>query len=251
MTSRLSDAMRLLQRMYPQPQDVPAREIAYGYLTKAACRDFVDGGDRVGSEAAILASSLAGATEMTIQTWVRVGAERLAERDAEDRAQRARENQIIRDRIARFRDEANRVREREAAQSECDRLMPELVDLCRRYAPNEDAEAHARHEVGRRTKAADLLPRLRQKVQWFTNALAEREQRAPLAARCLDHVTGNPGVGDDALASALGADRHDIREAMEDLYRYAANSSVRREWKRDYSTSRTREHYYPINEEEK
>ena len=86
-----SAAVDLLFRLWPDAQDVPAAEIGYGYLENAAYADFIDGSDRVRSEAAVLANALKSADEATVRSWAERGAQRLAEMDEADRAERERD----------------------------------------------------------------------------------------------------------------------------------------------------------------
>lgn len=71
-----SSARDLLQRMFPDPEDIPAREIGYGHLEDSWFNGPVP---RCNNEAAVLASRLATADETQVRSWVERGAQRLAE----------------------------------------------------------------------------------------------------------------------------------------------------------------------------
>lgn len=78
-------ARDLLQRLWPRPEDIPAAEIGYGHMEDTW---FYSDGSRCSSEAAVLANALKSADEDTVRFWVGRGAQRLAEMEAAERAER-------------------------------------------------------------------------------------------------------------------------------------------------------------------
>jgi hypothetical protein len=253
-------ARDLLQRLWPDPQDVPVREIGYGHLEDGW---YNASGPKWDSEAAVLASRLRTADEALVRSWVERGAQRLAEMDAADAADREREAQA-----AATRETINGLRaqligtgvldadvdrhltavwnhlasdaligkledwlERQHAKAEFGRLLPELTALVARYHEGDDGcnvDAEVRNELrsGDREDPRQKLARMHQKIQWFTDELAARAARAPLAARCLEYVTTHPGLNYKEIAAALGADPEETQNALYDLV-YAMPEQLR------------------------
>lgn len=168
----------------------------------------------------------------------RIADEERKQAEEEAKAEQERQEKAERDRL-----------EREQAQAEFDRLVPELVALGARYDPRNKHPASA--EIGdanRHRDPHDKLREIRKSIDWYQGELAERERRAPLAARCLKHITTNPGTGDAELADALGADPDEVHRAVDDLRNYTPEPPIRRTWNRDATTGRHRDHYYLTGE---
>lgn len=159
-------ARDLLARLWPDPQDVPAREIAYGHLEDGWQRPGGVVSAKVGNEAAVLANRLRHADEALVRSWVERGAQRLDEiaaeqqereaeaqraaeaAEAQERAEREREQReadaaakrraereqrIIENRIAEFAYEARRARETAARERDAEagfnQRLPRYAEL--------------------------------------------------------------------------------------------------------------------------
>ncbi|HUN30392.1 MAG TPA: hypothetical protein VMU95_00115 [Trebonia sp.] len=125
---------------------------------------------------------------------------------------------------------AARVRaEREAAQAEFDRLVPEFMSLASRYdTTSPDKPATYVDQMRRESRDPhQRVAKIRKEIEWYRQALAEREQRAPLAERALEYVSAHEGAGEREIADALGAEQQGFWEVLLDLQ---DTGRVRRTW---------------------
>ena len=162
-----SATVDLLFRLWPDAQDVPAAEIGYGHLEES-WRYSDDATYR--SEAAVLANALKSADEAMVRSWVERGAQRLAEMDDADRAEREAEAERQRQAEEEAERRAEADRKREAVKAEIESLIPQVATGWYTSEPA-DAHANAVHRAsrtmlgpGRMETYPEVLARLRRSV---------------------------------------------------------------------------------------
>lgn len=242
-TARLSGAWKVLARLWPDAAAVPAEKIGWGFLSDPA----FEGDTPVGSYAAVLARSLEHASADDIRAWVERGAQRVAEQEAGEAAAREREAAAEHQRLAADQERherAERARlEHEQAEAEFGRLTAEFEALLTAYSPGNAHPDSALREVRRERDPRRKIELVQKKINWYRNALAERERRAPLVPRFLEYIGAHPGTGEDELGTALGVDPEDVRGVLSD-FRCMAEQPVFSDRKTDAATGQYRQHYY-------
>ncbi len=189
-----------------------------------------------------LEDCLARADEFRAEREQQAAAAAAAEAAGHEAAeQAAREERKRQETTARIR------RERADAAAEIDRLAPDYEALASQYDPA-NPNLNELSEARRACDPCDGLAKLMKGIAWYRQALAEREQRAPLAARLLEYLRAHPGTAEGILTTALDATPDDIREVMLDRQ---VSRIVRVEWRANLVSAdprRRHRHYYIIEE---